>query len=620
MNFDPVAPNRRILIIDDNPSIHADYWKILCASETASDDLTTAEHALFGAGTAPRSAPVRFELTSAYQGLEGMERLREACDRGEPFAMAFVDVRMPPGMDGIETAAKLWEIDPDLQIVICTAYTDYSWEEMMTRLDPADRMVLLKKPFEIIEVLQLAGALTAKWMLQAQARLRLRDLEDLVRARTCELEASNAQLARMLAEERRAAAEREELEARLRQAQKMESIGQLAGGIAHDFNNLLMVILGHVDLLGLAESLPEDVVEALGEIRGAAERAGTLTRQLLAFGRRQVLQQKPLDANGLVRDLTSMLGRTLGEHITIETRLDPDLAPIVADRGMIEQVLMNLAVNARDAMPDGGRLTLSTEVRTLDESASSARPDVQPGRYVVLSVADTGTGIREEHLPRLFEPFFTTKETGKGSGLGLATAYGIVRQHNGWIDVDSRPSEGATFQVHLPANGKAAPADSRPAPMAAIIPAPAGITILLVEDEKSLRSLLTATLKRQKYTVHACESGAEALRKWGDRLNVIDLLITDIVMPEGLSGWDLAREFLARKPDLPVIFMSGYNKAMTTQDAAIDGEIRFLQKPFGVKQFTAMVGDCLDENPTHDDTHDDTDASTPAVSRAAGTG
>jgi two-component system, NtrC family, sensor kinase len=614
MNHDPIAPSRRILIIDDNPSIHADFQKILSAREAASDDLRAAEHALFGAGTAPKSAPVRFELTSAYQGREGVERLREACDRGEPFAMAFVDVRMPPGMDGIETAARLWEIDPDLQIVICTAYTDYSWEEMTARLDPGDRMVLLKKPFEMIEVLQLAGALTAKWMLQSQARLRLLDLEDLVRARTRELEASNAQLARMLEEERRAAAEREELEARLRQAQKLESIGQLAGGIAHDFNNLLMVILGHVDLLGLAESLPAEVDEALGEIRGAAERAGTLTRQLLAFGRRQVLQQKPLDANGLVRDLTNLLRRTLGEHIAIETRLDPDLAPIVADRDMIEQVLMNLAVNARDAMPDGGRLTLSTEVRTLDESESSARSDAQPGRYVVLSVADTGAGIREEHLPRVFEPFFTTKETGKGSGLGLATAYGIVRQHDGWIDVDSHPSKGATFQVHLPANGKAAPANSRVAPKTATIPA--GKSILLVEDEQSLRSLLTATLKRQTYTVHACASGAEALREWGDRLDAIDLLITDIVMPEGVSGWDLAQAFLARNPALPVIYMSGYNKAMTTQDTALDGETRFLQKPFGVQQLTALVRDCLGRNMTRDGTR----AAMAAVSRTAETG
>jgi len=384
------------------------------------------------------------------------------------------------------------------------------------------------------------------------------------------------------------------LQDELRQAQKMESVGQLAGGVAHDFNNLLMVIQGYLEMLLNTEHFQSSVAESLRLVYGAAEKAGHLTRQLLAFSRKQMMQPQELDLNELLGTVTKLLSRTLGEHIKVKALCAPDLPCVFADRGMVDQVIMNLAVNARDAMPQGGELTFSTSIHQITEAYKRQQPDSRPGHFVGLSVADNGTGIAREHLPRLFEPFFTTKEVGKGTGLGLATVYGIVKQHEGWIEVDSRPGQGTVFRVFLPVAG----APSATADESTAAPAVRGgrETILLVEDEPAVSGLVRTSLQRYGYKVRTAASGAEALKEWSEHLNDIDLLITDVVMPDGVSGWELAKQLQSKKPRLKIVYMSGYNSSMTVMESGpVIGEGNvFLPKPFKPQKLAEVVRACLE--------------------------
>jgi nitrogen-specific signal transduction histidine kinase/FixJ family two-component response regulator len=386
--------------------------------------------------------------------------------------------------------------------------------------------------------------------------------------------------------------EQRALEDELRQSQKMESVGLLAGGIAHDFNNLLTIIRCHVELLIANEKFSEAAAAPLNRILAASDRASNLTRQLLAFSRKQVMHMADQDLNELTAALTKLLARTLGEHIQFQTRCGSDLPAVHADRGMIEQVIMNLAVNARDAMPKGGRLAVTTAVQEFNESEQQSHPESRPGRFVCLSISDTGSGIAPEHLARIFEPFFTTKELGKGTGLGLATVYGIVKQHDGWIEVDSLLGQGTTFKVYLPALSHQAAA-----PAAPVVTPPArggNETILVVEDEPALRSLVRTVLQRQGYRVFTASSGVEALQNWSQRLDQIDLLLTDLVMPDGLTGWELAKQLQGEKPDLKAIYMSGYSSEINGHDSVMAKDVHFLPKPFGPRVLTDAVRGCLD--------------------------
>ena len=495
MTTSAIPANRRILVIDDNRAIHADFRKILGGRQEQDANLAQATEELFGADAGSGERP-EFELTSAFQGQEGLAAAKQAVDSGRPFALAFVDVRMPPGWDGIETTARLLETDPDLQIVICTAYSDYSWDEMTRRLGSPDRMVILKKPFDVVEILQLANALAEKWRLGRQAARNLEELDGMVRQRTQELQRSNEQLLQDITERKRVEealresqqrlseiidflpdatfaidrqgkviawnhameamtgctagaalgkggheyarafygtprpmlidlvlgpdqeaarlylstqkegdvlvgegearmhgklhvfwgkarplyhsngevagaietirdiTERKELEAQLRQSQKMQAFGQLAAGVAHDFNNILTVIQGNAALLQARTAADKEWVAATSEICAAGDRAANLTRQLLTFSQRQVFQPKALDLNEVVANMTKMLRRLIGEHIGLEARYGSGNAWVSADPGMMEQILVNLAVNSRDAMPQGGRLLLETSTAT----------------------------------------------------------------------------------------------------------------------------------------------------------------------------------------------------------------------------------------------------------------
>ena len=712
--------DKRILIVDDNSSIHEDFRKILGPPGAREQKLDQATAVLFR-GTAEPSRRTRFDLTAVTQGEEGLSAVREAVRSGKPYAMAFVDVRMPPGLDGIETTAKMWEVDPDIQVVLCTAYADYSWDEITDRLGSTDRLVILKKPFDTVEVLQLANALTEKWALLQSSKGEFQNLERMVSDRTQEIQNANAQLRLEVREHQRTLealratqdkliqflakspavlysfkfegeslvptwisanytvlvgnqvaewfwqaqtldyvketdraavraglktlleqdvsglsyrirrkdgeirwirddqkllrdaagrpaeivgcwtdiTEQRLLQEQLWQAQKMESVGQLAGGVAHDFNNTLMVMKGYIEMLLNTEQFKDSVVRSLRQVLSATERAEHLTQQLMAFSRKQVMRPQELEVNELVSTVSKLLERTLGEHITVKTCFADNLPRILADRSMIDQVIMNLAVNARDSMPKGGQLTLSTSVQTVHESHRLQTPDARGGCFICLSVGDNGCGIEKEHLPRLFEPFFTTKEEGLRTGLGLATAYSIVKQHEGWIEVESQLGQGTTFRVFLPAvMAPASPARETPT----ALPARGGEeTILLVEDELAVRGLVRTALQRYGYRVCTATSGAEALKVWLDSIDEIDLLITDMIMPNGVSGWELAKQLLARKPELKVVYMSGYNSGMAMKESglAIGDAYHFLHKPFSSEKLAETVRACLDGVPPH---------------------
>ena len=382
-----------------------------------------------------------------------------------------------------------------------------------------------------------------------------------------------------------------ELEQRYMQAQKMEAVGRLAGGIAHDFNNLLTAITGYTDLL-LDDAAQDDPnSEDLYEISRAARRAATLTHQLLAFSRKQVMQPKLLDLNVLVRDVRRMLGRLIGEDIVLETELARDLGKVRADPGQLEQVVMNLAVNARDAMPDGGQLEIRTADVELGADFCREHPGSTPGPYVLLSVTDTGTGMDENVLSHLFEPFFSTKEPGKGTGLGLATAYGIVKQSNGFIAVSSQLGEGSTFEVYLPrASGKSQSLEAR----RDAAPSALGMeTVLLVEDDNMVRGLSARVLTRQGYTVLVADHPDVAMRIAKEHQSSIHLLISDVVMP-GMSGRDLADLILTEHPEMAVLYMSGYTDDAIVHRGVLDPGLAFLSKPFTPAELAHKVREVLD--------------------------
>jgi PAS domain S-box-containing protein len=387
--------------------------------------------------------------------------------------------------------------------------------------------------------------------------------------------------------------ERLNLEAQLRQSQKMESVGQLAAGIAHDFNNILTIIKGHADLLLGRHALPLEFADPIKKISSAADRAANLTRQLLTFSRRQVMQQRVLDLNAVVQNVAKVLERTLGEYIALKLELASELPAIRADNSMIEQVIMNLALNARDAMPGGGELSIRTAAVEVDEPARKQNPDARPGHFVLLTVKDTGCGMDEQVMARIFEPFFTTKEVGKGTGLGLATVYGITKLHHGWIEVTSQLKHGTTFRVFLPAEAKSSEVVAE-SPVAAGEIRGGSETVLIVEDEPELRLLARQILECYGYRVLEAPTGAAALQLWPQHAQDVDLLLTDMVMPEGVTGWELAQRLQQQKPELKVICTTGYSMDLVNRRQELPGEVQFLQKPFKPQTLARTVRECLD--------------------------
>ncbi len=387
--------------------------------------------------------------------------------------------------------------------------------------------------------------------------------------------------------------DRTQLEEQLRQAQKMEAVGQLAGGVAHDFNNLLTAIIGHLGLLQDKQRLPPDMQESLEEIAKAARRAANLTSQLLAFSRLQVINIRPLDLNEVVTQLAKMLRRLLGEDIAVQLDFSPERLLFNGDASMIDQVVVNLAVNARDAMPAGGTMRISTSSQLRERRAGEAPADtLEPVPHVCLTVSDTGSGIPPEVLPRIFDPFFTTKEVGKGTGLGLATVFGIVQQHHGWIEVDSQTGRGTTFRIWLPrlTGTQEVDAEQESSPPAR----GRGEVILLVEDEPAVREVGLRSLRAQGYRVLTAANGQSALELWATHRQAIELLLTDVIMPGGITGLQLARRLQADKPTLRVVYTSGYNREAAGKELAVKEGVNYLAKPYDLDKLFQIVREALD--------------------------
>ena len=383
--------------------------------------------------------------------------------------------------------------------------------------------------------------------------------------------------------------ERRALEEQFRQAQKMEAVGRLAGGVAHDFNNLLMVVSGYAEVILSKLEVDHPLSDKARAIQQAADRATTLTRQLLAFSRKQLLELKVVDVNAIVSDMERLLRPLIGENVELVAKLAPDAGYTRADAGQLEQVLMNLVVNAKDAMPEGGTLTIQTENILIDDSSRPGQTFIRPGSYVMLSVSDTGMGMDKETQSRIFEPFFTTKEKGKGTGLGLSTVYGIVKQSGGYVMVHSESGHGSTFHIYLPQVEGMAEKHAAPAARAAV----GGTeTILLVEDEESVRQLVRDTLESKGYKVVDAENGEGGIRAAARHEGKIDLVITDVIMP-GMGGREMAEEIVKTRPDAKVLYLSGYAEDAILSESGIENATAFLQKPFTLQNLSRKVREVL---------------------------
>jgi two-component system cell cycle sensor histidine kinase/response regulator CckA len=383
------------------------------------------------------------------------------------------------------------------------------------------------------------------------------------------------------------------LETQLRQSQKMDSLGQLAAGVAHDINNILTIIQGHAGLLLNAAPPDSDSAKSASQIAAASERAAGFIRHLLAFSRKQIYRTKILDLNSVLHNLEALLPRMLGTHITLEINCTPHLPHIAADTSLVEQIVMNLAINARDAMPKGGKLMIKTSAISLDSVSVRRHPEGRTGHFICLSVADTGCGIEPALIRRIFEPFFTTKEVGKGTGLGLATVYAVVKQHHGWIEVQSQVGAGSNFKIYLPASDQGFADPVTPSTQSQSVRG-GKETILVAEDESALLDLMQHVLSQYKYKILTATSGAEALRVWDQHQGGIDLLLTDVIMPGGMTGRELATELKKRKPELKVIFTSGFNSSMAGKDW---GDTVFLPKPYLPDVAAKLIRSTLDSSP-----------------------
>ena len=797
----------RILVIDDNRAIHDDFRKILCPASTAVADLSAAEAALFG-DQLPQEAKAEYEMDSAYQGQEALALVSKSIMANRPYSLAFVDVRMPPGWDGIETITRLWQADPHLHCVICTAYSDYSWEEMVGKLGRNDRLLILKKPFDNVEVSQLVVALTEKWSLSRQARSQMRNMESLVSERTAQLEKSVAltqatldstadgilvvnkegrmgghnkrflaiwnlppslieskhyqemlnavlwqikdpegfnkkfrelndtpeaasydliefvdgriferysqpqrvgdqiagrvwsfrditerkkaerkilqqanlidlaqdaivvrdlghwitfwnkgaerlfgwsaeeikgrQITELLyrdpapfevaqqelleqgswsgelrqltkaghevvvssrwtlvrdAEDHPSAVlaintdltEKKKLESQFLRSQRMESIGTLAGGVAHDLNNILAPIMMSAPLLrhGLG---PKETETLINNIETSAQRGADIVKQLLAFARGIEGERVVVNLRHMVDEMAKIVRETFPKNITVQAKNSRDLWPIIGDPTHIHQVLLNLCINARDAMPNGGSITITAENMQVDDHYASFDAQAKKGPYVVLRVADTGTGIPPEIIDQIFDPFFTTKEHGKGTGLGLSTVLGIAKSHGGFLNVTSEIGKGTTFSCFFPATPNAK-LEARAEKKA--LPRGNGETILVVDDEAGILTAARKLLETHGYKVLSSSDGVEALAVFSQNRNAIKAILTDVMMPI-MDGAAMMRVLKKLEPNIKVIATSGIDQDAKFEELKALGMKAFIAKPYTAEKVLTTLRQILD--------------------------
>ncbi|OGQ97269.1 MAG: hypothetical protein A2521_15995 [Deltaproteobacteria bacterium RIFOXYD12_FULL_57_12] len=672
--------NRRLLIIDDDQGIWKAYQDVLVREQEDKHSPAVKIASLLrrNGSVEQDDFSIDFQLSFAAQGQDGYALLRESLRESSPFAVAFIDIRMPPGWDGMETAVRLRQLDPNLELVIVTAYGDRSPEEIVRALGSADKLLYLRKPFDPDELAQIALSLTEKWNLARQEELQRLEIQAVLTTTPAAIFTVNEQniitswnpaaeritgyladeivgkvcpfgslspeggcqacllycsdksimdnreitivdkkgVARTIlmsgsvisdhegrfvkavesfwdiTERKKSEEERLRLEEQNRQSQKMEALGTLAGGIAHDLNNILTPIMGYTHLCLMRGNLEPTTRENLQIIDKSALRAAELLSQILAFSRKQVLTLKPTNLNGIIHNFSKMLKRLIRENIDLTIDLENQLWTLDADSSRIEQILINLVVNARDAIPEHGNLLIQTRNETVAENTlydMEHRP--MNGDFVVLTVKDDGTGMDRATREKAFDPFFTTKESGRGTGIGLSTVYGIVRQHNGHILCDSTPGNGTSFHIYLPRvyAKQVEQQDQPPDPVKG-----GHETILVAEDSPDVRRAATSALRHFGYTTLEAANGAAALDLVSVSKNKkIDLLLTDVIMP-GLGGKALAETLRLGNPLLPVVFMSGHTYDLNPHDLLKDNRTRFISKPFSPRDVANVVRELLD--------------------------
>jgi PAS domain S-box-containing protein len=807
-------PRYRILVVDDNVAIHADFRKILISKDTGMSDMSEAESALFGDEISEEASETDYEIDTASQGEEGLGLVQRSLQEERPYALAFVDVRMPPGWDGIETISRIWKIDPTLQVVICTAYSDYSWEEMVSKLGRSANLLILKKPFDSVEVHQLACAMTEKWSLSRQQRSSMAGLETLVGQQTYQLQHSlsltqatldstadgilvidkhgkmagfnrkflgiwnlppslidskpygdmvsavlwqlqdpeaflkrfqelsekpdahsfdivefndgraferlsqpqkldeeivgrvwsfrditkNREAERKIVEQAglldlaqdaifvcdmgnritfwnkgsyslfgwepdeikgRAVyeflytdrdafqkaqlellqagewngemeqltkegetiivssrwtlvrgdsgepksiltintdvTERKKMEARFLRTQRMQSIGTLASGVAHDLNNILSPIMMAAPLLRMGLP-PEDAEKLIDNVEVSAQRGAEIVKQLLAFGRGVEGEKAVVQLRHLVKEISKIVEETFPKNITIKSEVAADLCPIIGDSTHMHQVLLNLCINARDAMPDGGTITLVAENLSIDETYAQMDPEAKIGPYVVLRATDTGTGIPAAVLDKIFDPFFTTKEQGKGTGLGLSTVMGIARSHGGFINVNSEAGKGTTFNIHIPS---APDAQYEETSRLVKIPKGQGETILVVDDEEGVLHATSKLLEMNGYQTLPSSNGVDALAIFARKKNEIAAVVTDVMMPV-MDGAAMMRVLKRLNPEVKVLATSGLEQDSRFEEMQQMGISGFLAKPYTAEKLLCLLREVIDELPPAD--------------------
>ena len=575
-----IAKNcHRILVIDDNPDIHNDFQMIL--SEKIDYSILDALAAsYFDKVITDTETKNTYDLDFAFQGEEALEKIKNSILLKRPFSLAFVDMRMPPGWDGLETIERIWNVDANIQVVICTAYSDYSWKEINKKTGKTDKLLILKKPFDAAEITQLASTLTEKWDLAKKASLKMAQIEKIVRKKTKDLAMSNKKLQKEIIERKQLEQDQKKLQTRFNRVQKMEAVGLLAAGVAHDLNNILSGIVSYPELLLMDIPRNSPLRKPLLTIQNSGKKAADIVKDLLTLARTASEISNPVNLNTIVYEfLKTPVYKNLSTpncKINIKLNLHKNLLNILGSPVHLSKAVMNLFTNAAEAMPHGGTIFVSTENRYIDKPVRGY-DDIQKGNYTTLTISDTGVGISPADLERIFEPFYTKKLMGRsGSGLGMPIVWGTVKDHKGYIDIKSTKGKGTSFILYFPVTRKQAANDKAPI-CNKKIPGK-GESVLVVDDVPQQREIAVLMLNKLGYSATSVSSGEKAVEYIKRRK--VDLLVLDMIMDPGINGLETYKRILEIYPDQKAIIASGYSETDHVKKALRLGAGTYIKKPY----------------------------------------